>query len=82
MENHSNKSKLANITIEIYKLISIVIWGYTLVRNDKGISIVIWGSTLEINHIFKKYINGDNKKHAKKIQVLISDLKSVRKNTI
>ena len=33
-------------------------------------------------HIFEKNINGDKKKHAKKIQVLIADLKSARKNTI
>ena len=29
-----------------------------------------------------KNINGDKKKHAKKNQVLIADLKSARKNTI
>ena len=29
-----------------------------------------------------KYLNGDKKKHAKKNEVLIADLKSARKNTI
>ena len=37
-----------------------------------------WRETIYL----KKYINDNNKKHAKKNQVLISDLKSVQKNTI